>query len=112
MKILLLLIPFFVLSQEYSYSDLLDLGYEVYGMIRRQSVSENQTFRIQELNNKVYVLNSRVTKFVKNKVVKIKLNEAINSIDKFCNIKSKNVKDNIVTTILRYYELLKELKSE
>ena len=52
------------------------------------------------------------SKFVKNKVVKIKLNEAINSIDKFCNIKSKNVKDNIVTTILRYYELLKELKSE
>ena len=55
---------------------------------------------------------NKYSKVVKNKVVKIKLKEAINSIDKICNIKSnKLVKDNVVTTILRYYELLRELKN-
>ena len=45
------------------------------------------------------------------KVVKIKLSEAINSIDKFCNPgKSKIVKDNVVIQTMRYMELLKELK--
>ena len=45
------------------------------------------------------------------KVVKIKLSEAINSIDKFCNPgKSKIVKDNVVVQTMRYMELLKELK--
>ena len=45
------------------------------------------------------------------KVVKIKLSEAIKSIDKFCNPgKSKIVKDNVVIQTMRYMELLKELK--
>jgi hypothetical protein len=45
------------------------------------------------------------------KVVKIKLAEAINSIDKFCGVKkSKLVKDNVVVQTMRYMELLKELK--
>ena len=45
------------------------------------------------------------------KVVKIKLTEAIKSIDKFCGVKrSKLVKDNIVVQTMRYMELLKELK--
>lgn len=45
-------------------------------------------------------------------VLKIKLKEAINSIDKFCKIdtKSKIVKDSVVVQTLRYMELLKELK--
>ena len=45
------------------------------------------------------------------KVVKIKLAEAIKSIDKFCGAKkSKLVKDNAVVQTMRYMELLKELK--
>tara|TARA_Y100000593_G_scaffold36996_1_gene71796 strand:+ start:219 stop:1109 length:891 start_codon:yes stop_codon:yes gene_type:complete len=47
---------------------------------------------------------------VTDKVVKIKLKECINSIKKLCEIKGENVKDNVVITLLRYYELLKELK--
>ena len=45
------------------------------------------------------------------KVVKIKLIEAIKSIDKFCGVsRSKLVKDNVVVQTMRYMELLKELK--
>ena len=48
---------------------------------------------------------------LQDKVVKIKLAEAINSINKFCSVsKSKNVKDNVVVQTMRYMELLKELK--
>jgi len=44
-------------------------------------------------------------------VVKIKLKEAINSIDKFCKLtESKLVQDSTVVQLMRYYELLKELK--
>ena len=49
---------------------------------------------------------------ITDKVVKIKLKEAINSIDNFCNAgKSNIVKDNVVVQLMRYYELLKELKN-
>ena len=49
---------------------------------------------------------------VKNKIVKIKLKEAINSIDKFCSIgRGSVVKDSSVVQMMRYYELLKELKN-
>ena len=52
------------------------------------------------------------SKNLKDKVVKIKLKEAINTIDKFCGVnqKSSNVKDSHVTQTMRYLELLKELK--
>ena len=44
-------------------------------------------------------------------IVKIKLKEAINSIDKFCKLtESKLVEDTTVVQLMRYYELLKELK--
>ena len=49
---------------------------------------------------------------VKDKVVKIKLNEAIKSVDKLCEIKTNNVKDKVVITMLRYYQLLTELKKK
>ena len=53
----------------------------------------------------------KYSKNVKDDVVKIKLAEAIKSIDKFCNSgKTKRVKDNIVVQTMRYLELLKELK--
>ena len=48
---------------------------------------------------------------VQDKVVKIKLKEAINSINKFCKVdNNKFVKDSTVVQTLRYMELLKELK--
>ena len=52
------------------------------------------------------------SKNLKDKVVKIKMNEAIKSIDKFCglNDKSKVVKDSYVLQTMRYLELLKETK--
>ena len=52
------------------------------------------------------------SKNLKDKVVKIKMNEAIKSIDKFCglNDKSKVVKDSHVLQTMRYLELVKEIK--
>ena len=43
--------------------------------------------------------------------VKIKLKEAINSVDKFCDVgNSQSVKDSAVVQLMRFYELAKELK--
>jgi len=53
-------------------------------------------------------LNSKIKK-VKDKVLKIKLQEAINCVDKFCLNESKQTDDNSVVQLLRYYELDKEL---
>ena len=51
------------------------------------------------------------SKKLQDKVVKIKMNEAIKSIDEFCKVdKGKNVKDSVVVQTMRYMELLKELK--
>ena len=52
------------------------------------------------------------SKNLKDKVVKIKMNEAIKSIDEMCglNLKSNLVKDSHVVQTMRYLELLKELK--
>tara|TARA_Y100000592_G_scaffold42231_1_gene67167 strand:- start:2766 stop:3650 length:885 start_codon:yes stop_codon:yes gene_type:complete len=52
------------------------------------------------------------SKNLQDKVVKIKMNEAIKSIDKMCGIdvKSSIVKDSHVVQTMRYLELLKELK--
>ncbi len=50
-------------------------------------------------------------KNLKDKVVKIKLKEAITSVDKFCDVgNSQSVKDGAVVQLMRYYELAKELK--
>ena len=61
--------------------------------------------QIPKLKNK---LNGKVKK-VKDKVLKIKLQEAINCVDKFCLNESKQTDDNSVVQLLRYYELDKEL---
>ena len=52
------------------------------------------------------------SKNLQDKVVKIKMNEAIKSINKFCGISDKSdvVKDEYVVQTMRYLELLKELK--
>ena len=52
------------------------------------------------------------SKNLKDKVVKIKMKEAIKSMNKFCGISDKSdiVKDEYVVQTMRYLELLKELK--
>ena len=52
------------------------------------------------------------SKNLQDKVVKIKMSEAIKSIDKFCGINDKTdvVKDEYVTQTMRYLELVKEVK--
>ena len=52
------------------------------------------------------------SKNLKDEVVKIKMTEAIKSINKFCGISDKSdiVKDEYVVQTMRYLELLKELK--
>lgn len=50
-------------------------------------------------------------KSIDDKITKIKLNEAVNSIDRFCSVThSRSTKDSSVIQLMRYYELLKELK--
>ena len=58
-----------------------------------------------KLKNK---LNNKVTK-IKDKVLRIKLKESINCVNKFCLNESKQTDDNSVVQLLRYYELDKEL---
>jgi hypothetical protein len=50
---------------------------------------------------------------VTDKVTKIKLSEVISSFDKFCRVdeSSKNVNDNVVLQMMRYYELTQELRN-
>ena len=66
------------------------------------------------MESKVPIIKKELKTFipkVKNKIVKIKLTEAINSINKFCSVgNGKLVKDTSVVQMMRYYELLKELK--
>jgi len=67
------------------------------------------------IDDKVPNLKAKLISYVKyidDKVTKIKLNEAIFSMDKFCktNLKSKMVKDSTIIQIMRYMELLKELQ--
>tara|TARA_Y100001970_G_C14190035_1_gene834798 strand:- start:665 stop:1549 length:885 start_codon:yes stop_codon:yes gene_type:complete len=50
------------------------------------------------------------SKNLKDKVVKIKMNEAIKSIDKFCGTRKRDVEDVYVLQAMRYLELVKELK--
>ena len=52
------------------------------------------------------------SKNLKDKVVKIKMSEALKSINKFCGVDDKSdvVKDEYVVQTMRYLELLKELK--
>ena len=66
------------------------------------------------IQKQVPVIKEELKKYSKNltdDVVKIKLNESIKSINKFCKINESNiVKDSTVVQTMRYLELLKELK--
>ena len=62
----------------------------------------------KKLNTLKGTLSKKIPK-VKDKVLKIKLNEAINCMDKFCVADSNTAEDKSVIQLLRYYELNKEL---
>ena len=59
---------------------LLDLGYQVYGMVRRQSVSENQSYRIKNVNNRIKTFYGDITdkKSINNILNEVKPNEIYN----------------------------------
>ena len=59
---------------------LLDLGYQVYGMVRRQSVSENQSYRIKNLNHRIKTFYGDLTdkKSINNILNEVKPNEIYN----------------------------------
>ena len=65
----------------------------------------------KEIPNVQKQLSKHISK-IDEKIVKIKLKEAINSITDFCinSNKSNTVKDSSVVQMMRYYELIKELK--
>ena len=84
-------------------------------LLREYINNISNTNSLKEYINKVTPsLKKELNKYKKNvtdKVVKIKLKEAINSINNFCGTgQSKIVKDSVVVQTMRYMELLKELK--
>jgi len=92
-----------------------NLNYPQKSLLRAYINNVSNTNSLKEYIEKVVPAIKKELKQHSNKiqdnVVKIKLTEAIKSIDKFCGVKrSKLVKDNIVVQTMRYMELLKELK--
>ena len=76
-------------------------------------ISGTSSFKEYIVNEIAKVKNElkKYSKNLKDKVVKIKLKEAISSINKFCKLnESGSVNDSSVVQLMRYYELLKELK--
>jgi hypothetical protein len=72
------------------------------------SLSEYIDYQIPKLKSEL----TSYSKCIDDKIIKIKLTEAINSIDKFCKVdlKSNTVKDSVIVQTMRYMELLKQLK--
>jgi len=97
-------------NQKYSH-----LNSHQKNLLRAYINNVSNTNSLKEYINKhLPMIKKEIRSHIKNideKIVKIKLKEAINSINKFCSVsKSKNVKDNVVVQTMRYMELLKELK--
>ena len=107
-------------TQLLSYEILVDKFNEKYS-----NLSESQKSLLKEYINNIYnsnsfgkFINEEITKVVNelkpllkkvnDKVVKIKLSEAINQAKNFTT--KSVVRDNQVITLMRYYELIKELK--
>ena len=72
------------------------------------SLKKNLTNIVKELKEDLLKQKSKL----RDKVVKIKMNEAVNTMEKFCGTSNKSqfVKDSDVLQTMRYMELLKELK--
>ena len=91
------------------------LNYPQKSLLRAYINNVSGTNSLKEFIEKVTpVIKKDLKKYSKNltdDVVKIKMNEAIKSIDNFCNTgKSEIIKDSVVVQTMRYMELLKELK--
>jgi hypothetical protein len=98
-------------NQKYSH-----LNSHQKNLLRAYINNVSNTNSLKEYINKhLPTIKKEIRSHIKNideKIVKIKLKEAINSINKFCKVdgKSKNIKDSVVIQTMRYMELLKELK--
>jgi hypothetical protein len=98
-------------NQKYSH-----LNSHQKNLLRAYINNVSNTNSLKEYINKhLPMIKKEIRSHIKNideKIVKIKLREAINSINKFCKVdgKSKNIKDSVVIQTMRYMELLKELK--
>ena len=91
------------------------LNYPQKSLLRAYINNVSGTNSLKEFISKVTpTIKSELKKYSKNlkdEVVKIKLKEAIKSVDEFCGAgKSEIVKDSVVVQTMRYMELLKELK--
>ena len=68
----------------------------------------------EHVTNEIPIIKKELKKYrniIDDKITRIKLNEAIKSMDKFCKAGgAKVVKDSVVVQMMRYYELQKELK--
>jgi hypothetical protein len=86
------------------------------GLLREyiNNVSNSNSLKktLIEIVNELKIDLKTHSKKLQDKVVKIKMNEAMKSIDKFCGLQEKTqfVKDAHVLQTMRYMELLKELK--
>jgi hypothetical protein len=81
--------------------------------INNVSNTSNLTEHLSAVIPKLQVDLKKMIPSVEEKVVKIKLTEAIKSMSEFCNVdkKSKVIKDSAIVQTLRYMELLKELRN-
>tara|TARA_Y100000590_G_scaffold469607_1_gene658630 strand:+ start:2625 stop:3503 length:879 start_codon:yes stop_codon:yes gene_type:complete len=75
----------------------------------------NTNSLMEYIDGEIPVIKKSIGKFsksIEDEVVKIKLNEAVNSIENLCKRSDnlKNVNDSAVVQMMRYYELVKELK--
>tara|TARA_B100000287_G_scaffold22336_1_gene21960 strand:- start:2295 stop:3170 length:876 start_codon:yes stop_codon:yes gene_type:complete len=77
------------------------------------NISGNNSLK-EYIESKIPSMKSAIKKYsknVKDDVVKIKLKEAVKSMDKFLDIQiNENIKDKTVIQMMRYYELIKGLK--
>tara|TARA_Y100000310_G_scaffold243812_1_gene248451 strand:+ start:658 stop:1515 length:858 start_codon:yes stop_codon:yes gene_type:complete len=97
-------------NQKYSYLD----GNQK-NLLKEYINNVSNTNSLTEyVENRVSNVKKSLKKYISkvdDKVTKIKLKEAINSIDKFCRSKgSRGVPDSAIIQLMRYYELVKELK--
>ena len=81
-------------------------------LVRVSCPDENSTKSLKEIVKGLKEDLKTHSKNLQDKVVKIKMSEAIKSINKFCGIDDKSdvVKDEYVIQTMRYLELVKEVK--
>ena len=91
-----------------------NLNYPQKSLLRAYINNISNTNSLREfLNSEVAKIKRILVKLVpkiNDKVSKIKITEASNQIDKLIGTKTRTVKDKNVLTLMRYYELIKELR--